>query len=140
MSRNLCRTNCYYCRCEVIRTGETRELTDEDVGAYFPEYCGMIVAEAECSMCEAKYLAWMGKIPHSYRDDGEIRIRDLSFRSSFNDEPGVDDLPAFEIEERIAYVKTTWPTFKCGARKVHRDYDYCLKCRVDHKDESGGGS
>ena len=97
MSRNLCRTDCYFCEGVVLLQEEPRKIRSDDCGAYFDEYDGMIVANAECGDCEAKYLAWVYRHPPIPPDwDGEFY--DLSFRFTFNDEPGEDDLPRYKIE------------------------------------------
>jgi hypothetical protein len=68
----------------------------------------MSVANAECPVCKAKYLAWVyppTKGRHagrSYYHNGAFY--DLSFRSTFNDEPGESDLPVFEAER--SWVRT----------------------------------
>jgi hypothetical protein len=64
----------------------------------------MIVADAACVDCEAQYLAWCGRIPHrSSTLDDELEVFsgrsfvDLSFRSTFDDEPGESDMPKWDI-------------------------------------------
>lgn len=97
MSRNLCRTDCYFCEGAIVLKERWRPIARADAGVYFNEYCGMPVAAAECEDCEAQYLAWgWNPTPTTYRGDGGV-VRDLSFRSSFNDEPGSADYPRYEI-------------------------------------------
>lgn len=75
---------------------------------YWDEYEGMKVANATCPMCAAKYLAWCSESNMHRTRYGGRRLDglepgtfgDLSFRSSFNDEPGIDDLPLFAVEPR----------------------------------------
>jgi hypothetical protein len=104
MSRNLCQRNCEFCPGVPTFDEKPRPITEADAGRYFPEYKGMLVANATCPLCEAKYLAWVDEAP---RDTGWSVFRrpsedepfvDLSFRSTFNDEPGDDDLPKWRIE------------------------------------------
>ena len=99
MSRNLCSTSCYYCHGVVKLVAEKAPITTEERGPY-NEYDGMNVAPAECVDCLAKYLAWVDWPSRPSRSDynqgGEFFA--LSFRSSFNDEPGPDDLPLYDIE------------------------------------------
>lgn len=103
MSRNLCKKECDYCRLdEVVITGPIvlfEEYYPES--RYRSEYYGMKVAEAACAYCGAKYLAWIEpaiggrKYNCWYEDEAENRrFYDLSYRSSFNDEPGKDDVPS----------------------------------------------
>jgi hypothetical protein len=95
MSRNLGRTDCYYCQDDVVLVEAPRAVVEREVGApYWDEYRGMTVANAECPSCLAQYLAWVTPAPAwTHRDRG-----DLSFRHSFNDEPDERDLPRYEVE------------------------------------------
>ena len=102
MSRNLGRTNCYYCSSDVVLTGPPHRVTAADCGRYLDEYGGMIVAQAECPACLAQYLAWIRDIP--YRCNNEEPINDLSLRSSFNDEPNDRDLPRYEVRTQFVRV------------------------------------
>lgn len=97
MSRNLSTTCCYHCGADVVLVGPERPL--EGHGTYE----GMIVADAECPVCLASYLAWVGPPPNDPHDDrrgGEQGFYDLSYRHSFNDEPDERDLPRFAIERQ----------------------------------------
>ena len=102
MSRNLGRTDCYFCNSDVELLEQPRPVTVEEVRPYEEYYVGMLtVANAWCPQCEAKYLAWVdhsGANGHMRRtpDDDRLFV-DLSFRSSFNDEPGFDDLPKYNV-------------------------------------------
>lgn len=94
MSRNLCEVVCGRCNAEPTMVEQPREITRVEMGRYADEFRGMIVANAECPRCQARYLAWVDRIPHRrdpYRC--EAGFCDLSYRSTFNDEPGEDDLP-----------------------------------------------
>ncbi len=100
MSRNLCRTDCHFCEGRVVLVEPPRKIHSDDCGLYFNEYVGMLVAHAECEDCEAKYIAWVSK-PHMWPPTCSpltAPFHDLSFRDTFNDEPGEDDLPKYKIE------------------------------------------
>ena len=102
MSRNLCRTDCQRCSGPITLDEDPRLVTKEETGVYFAEYRGMLVANAECAWCKARYLAWLTR-PQRWPGVGNSESRgvwepiDLSFRSTFNDEPGPDDLPEATI-------------------------------------------
>lgn len=117
MSRNLGQITCYFCGAEVRVTGVVHDILPAEAGVYFDEYEGMIVADAECSDCCAEYLAWLDETKrrryaafflHDRRTDEKGRPVDLSFRSTFNDEPGPSDMPRYVIvtEKRRAPVTT----------------------------------
>lgn len=107
MSRNLCETSCSWCNGEVILEEAGRPILEEECGAYFREYRSMLVANAHCRECEAKYLAWVDWPGNSYwTNKGDRAFMDLSFRSTFNDEPGLEDQPKYMIEvvrHRVPY-------------------------------------
>lgn len=107
MSRNLAMTCCDRCRAPSVRLDEApRLITVAEAGPYYNEYRSLKVANATCPRCQAQYLAWVSGLPHYYcwvdPDDGYF---DLSYRSTFNDEPGLDDLPKpnilVELDEQI---------------------------------------
>jgi len=103
MSHNLARSNCYFCEGPVVHEEPPRPITRDEAGGYFNEYEGMLVANAHCAWCEAKYLAWVhgredwrfGHLAPRNRPDAPHV--DLSFRSTFNDEPGDEDKPRYRI-------------------------------------------
>lgn len=101
MSRNLLRTECYFCGHEVSMVEKPRLITHEEARVYFNEYAGMTVANAECGACEAQYLAWVAPPPGDRPTDpyAEGPFYDLSFRSTFNDEPGDDDMPRYDVKK-----------------------------------------
>ena len=116
MSRNLGRTNCYYCNGTVTKVESNRHFTEQDAKDFFSDYRNMVVANAECTNCKATYLAWVKYIPgvqdgqDEYYNNNEPFFRDLSFRHSFNDEPHYLDLPLYdvyssELDALIAKVK-----------------------------------
>lgn len=114
MSRNLADRCCYFCQGDIKPQEEPKPITEEETGShYFNEYRGMLVANAECELCEAKYLAWCSeRTGMSPTEDG---VCDLSFRSTFNDEPGADDMPKYKITRHVSHTKEPWPTCeKCG--------------------------
>jgi hypothetical protein len=142
MSRNLCKRDCYFCGGEVKLTEPERLITEEDCGSIYYRsdryaYRGAVVAFAECSDCCAKYLAWIdfsacpGYGEHPYFNRSEPFF-DLSFRSTFNDEPGEADLPEHEIE--VVRARKPWPV--CGAcgKKIYHCYGcQCPRCE-EHED------
>lgn len=98
MSRNLCSTECHRCNADSVKLDEApRFILPKEAGAYFDEYDGMLVANATCPTCDARYLAWCSPAPgmRGWNDyeRREYGYFDLSYRSSFNDEPGPGDLP-----------------------------------------------
>lgn len=103
MSRNLASQCCYFCGLdseEFTFEEEPRLITKEDAGAYLDEYGKMMVAHVHCPNCKAKYTAWCSGgflDQHDWHGDG-LKIRDMSFRSTWNDEPGEDDMPEFVIK------------------------------------------
>lgn len=141
MSRNIGGTECDACGYRVIITGPVRAATEDDVGRY-RSWLGMMIADAECALCGAKYIAWCDDrtarlFTHTYefpdtlnslwgagrpvteryalswdlddelaREDGsepDIHFFDLSYRSTFDDEPGAEDrgMPRAEIERVV---------------------------------------
>lgn len=82
MSSNLGRTDCPYCNSDVIVTGVPK----------IRGYYHVVAADAECSVCKAQYAAWVGD-RNGTRPEKELTFHDLSFRSTFNDEPGEADKP-----------------------------------------------
>lgn len=97
MSRNLMRIDCFFCRGEVRLVEHPREITKSDAGVYFDEYYNMAVANAECVTCGAEYLGWVagGHLSGGayFDSEGKLSAHDLSFRSTFDDEPGPSDMP-----------------------------------------------
>lgn len=83
-----------------------REITPTDARRYFEEYDGMIVAHANCVDCRAKYLAWIDESARKQypryinSSDQDPPFHDLSYRSTFNDEPDLEDF--YEIDPRVA--------------------------------------
>ena len=102
MSRNLYATLCVPCEHAVELDEDPRPITADDAGPYFDEYEGMTVANAYCPICNAQYLAWVDqserKVYPGLRP-GYGQITDLSYRSTFNDEPGKDDRPDYDVQK-----------------------------------------
>jgi|SRR5208337_986203 len=155
MSRNLGITSCHYCSGIVKLEEAPRPITREEAGVYYElrdgySYEGMITANAKCEDCNAKYLAWIdlsacpGYRPYHTRDRHSETIAergffDLSFRASFDDEPGVEDGPDFVITRKtVIDSRLPWPLCeKCGSKKLYQTYcPTCLdneqKARVSH--------
>ena len=106
MSRNLLRIDCRFCAGPVALVRPQRTISADDTRGYIEEFAGLIVAEAECCDCLAEYLAWVDERGRQALDgrpfirspeDG-VPFFDLSFRSTFDDEPGERDKP-----KRFAY-------------------------------------
>lgn len=142
MSRNLCRTDCYYCAGQVVLDEPPRGITRKDCGAYMDHYEGMLVAHASCEDCKGKYLAWVTQ-PPKYRwrasANNERGFYDLSFRSSFNDEDNPEDWPTYSIE--VVRIRRLLPICgECGNRyRNERDYigngKTCLHKRCSMSDD-----
>jgi len=117
MSRNLLADKCVVCGDEVELDEHPRQITKEDAGTYLDEYRGMLVAKAHCPSCEAQYLAWMDDTNSETRRRWPGRPRsnsarpgrpfDLSYQSSFNDEPGEGDGPRWTIQTVVTRIRVT---------------------------------
>jgi hypothetical protein len=117
VSRNLGQTDCRFCGGRVVLQEEPRPVTRAEVGVYFAEYHGMTVANAACELCEAQYLAWVNapwqRLPKAFPWETHPPTHvDLSFRSTFDDEPGPADMPKHVVKPtRVG----PWPTCeRCG--------------------------
>ncbi len=137
MSRNLSSTGCQFCEDKPTLDEAPRAIRIEDTGPhYFKEYEGMMVANATCPSCEAKYLAWVTppRQWHQQRTDDRPYV-DLSFRDSFNDEPAEADLPVYQVEKvlrRVGPAKTRWHEMYAAWREEKR-----LAELSDHEREFG---
>lgn len=110
MSRNLLSKRCVHCGHDVKLLEEPRPITEEEAGVYFDEFRTMEVANAECPACKAKYLAWVNPPTqgiHAGTTRGEAidGHYDLSYRSTFNDEPSEEDLPTYEVRKETRWVR-----------------------------------
>lgn len=105
MSRNIGDTKCCLCSGQINLTEPTRAFRKEDSPAYWSEYADMIVAHAKCVSCHAQYIAWMGNIPGQPDTRIELKppveILDLSYRSTFNDEAGPEDMPVVTLTDKL---------------------------------------
>lgn len=95
MSRNLAKRECSRCESKVAICGPIYRLPRDHFAC--PD---MLVADADCTVCQAHYTAWLGpthdRIGTREHDLENVRcfgFYDLSYRASFNDEPGKGDLP-----------------------------------------------
>lgn len=120
MSRNLGQIDCDYCHGRVALCEAARAPTAEDMGAYLAEFANVRVAWAECEDCVAKYTAWVDGPGLRRPPDGTHA--DLSFRSTFNDEPGEADLPDFEMVRVRSVVEEHR---RCGGKIIH---ERCFRC------------
>lgn len=114
MSRNLCTLYCRFCGTMPTLSEHPRPIRKEEAKIYFKDYEGMLVADAECSVCGAEYLAWVdertitGKQAKYFLEDGchprfaSNGFFDLSFRSTFNDDYGVKDVPKSHMIRMLA--------------------------------------
>ena len=137
MSRNLCQKYCDFCNSEpVILLENKRPISKKEAGVYYKNYKGLLVANAECDTCGAKYLAWIDErtivgehlkemnvsiFPPRFAKDKDYF--DLSFRSTFNDEAGTEDLPnkVFNLKEahkEIEKLKKSVKRWKKIAKKL----------------------
>lgn len=110
MSRNLGHVDCHYCSGDVKLLELLHPIMVADAGGHFQEYSGMLVANAACEDCEACYLAWVreaGSLTQRRTTDGEFF--DLSFLSTFNDEPGPADVPKWKITRQVVTTREPWP-------------------------------
>lgn len=107
MSRNLASTHCAICgeRPELVEA--PRPVRADELGFHRERYLGnLVVANADCPDCGARYLAWVshnfppsstfGSTRWVRKASGRGAFVDLSFRSTFDDEPGPGDLPTPE--------------------------------------------
>lgn len=157
MSRNLGCIDCTFCHGEVKLVEAPRPVTREDVGRYYDThegygYAGMIAANAICVDCCAKYLAWIDLSAcvgyGRYYDRGHRGDRefiDLSHRSTFDDEPGPEDMPdEIVVRQSVVTSRTPWPKCPggCGAkarREKPEPGDYCPVCWKKERETSTGG-
>ena len=79
--------------------------------ARFEYYKDMIVVPCICPICRAQYLGWVDQRQMTERNSHPVPryadypslVFDLSYLSTFNDEPGEDDLPEYEVQVIITY-------------------------------------
>ncbi|MBU2595831.1 hypothetical protein KJ713_03310 [Patescibacteria group bacterium] len=119
MTRNLGRTSCDRCGHPVVKLdSEPRLITRKEAGIDFDMFEGLMVAEAHCPICKAKYLAWvdetqtsyyghpMGSITHPNRvPEGYF---DLSYESTFNNRPSEHDIIYNVLVDEVPNIITTF--------------------------------
>lgn len=100
MPLSLGKVVCHRCGGRVARTDHQSETLPE-TDQFRP---GMARSEAECARCGAKYWAWVTPAINDPiygrrgTDRENVRVHgfyDLSFRSTFSDQPGEGDLPVW---------------------------------------------
>lgn len=115
MSRNIGKTSCIRCGHSRMKLEEkARHITKVDAGRWIEMFRRMLVAKAHCPVCQTKYLAWVdGRERFSgYPSfNRELGYADLSYRSTFDDEPGASDIlfipDASEVRNVITKVDAT---------------------------------
>ena len=153
MSRNIGSTICQFCDGPIVLDEAARPITREEAGAYFDTregygYANGLFANATCKTCEAKYLAWVDlRACVGYNRYGnwgaqDAPFFDLSYRDSFNDEPGEKDLPNWKIAvaaltpeqcQRLEAFcgaitrREPWPRCEKTGRKIYS----CYGCRCE---------
>ena len=107
MSRNLGRTDCEYCTGAIRALEPPRLARAADVYRYTERYEGRLwLARAACVQCEAQYLAWYNHRPWPRQNvvpPHSEEIVDLSFLSTFSDEPGEADTPRWLVRKRVVW-------------------------------------
>jgi hypothetical protein len=107
MSRNLLSTECANCDSKyIVAEEEPRQITKEETGVYYDEFQDLKVFNAICNDCGAKYIAWHGTRRGMGRKTiGGVKFYDLSYRSTFNDEPGSSDIPERQKDKQPSHDK-----------------------------------
>ena len=99
VSRSLGQRQCRFCGMLPDVFGEKHPITENEAKAkkYYDEYRsrGLIVAQARCPACLAQYWAWVSI--DGVDADRDLGHLDLSFYSTFSDEPGSTDKPYREF-------------------------------------------
>ncbi len=120
MSRNLGDRTCRICHDEVVLEELARPITEAETGPYHSEYRGMLVANAHCVTCDAKYLAWCVALASKrwghFANPHDAPFFDLSFRAAFNDEPAPEDLPTPEVLQAMHARKCLAHAAECRER------------------------
>lgn len=119
MSRGLSRDTCVRCgEAPVLEDPNGHQITELEAKTErnYEEFKGLIVSAAICPKCGARYLAWLSDqqcyglrvtkyggpfyapdIHH--QEPWPYSIKNLSFLSTFDDQPGPGDLPYHEADE-----------------------------------------
>lgn len=87
------------------------ELREETYGGQGWHVTGR---DATCEDCGAKYFAWIADSDGRDRRLNEDGFYDLSYRSSFNDEPGIDDIPTGSVVVRYERI------VEVGGKEIRR--------------------
>ena len=136
MSRNLGITHCDQCgSTDVVATGE-RLNGFEYLPKWYLEraanqsynYLTAIFSDAACNKCQTTYTAWYTDVHGGTCMD----ITDLSYRSTFDDEPGLDrkDINEEALKEALkASDKTELEQAKLLLYHNRIDLELCLKDR-----------
>lgn len=112
------RLDCLFCEGEVARIEPPRRIRPEEAGSAYESIKALVVAWSICLACRAKYTGWIdvrGVVDgvEPFGGHASDAILDLSFRSTFSDEPGPDDMPEFSVE--WVPKLTPWPKCeRCG--------------------------
>lgn len=107
MANVLCDTRCGQCGFDTVELVEQPHLlteteTETDIGNSRFEVGRVVVAGAECRLCEARYLAWVdqSRLPVEFRfpmPDTSKGFFALSYRSTFDRKPGPDDVAKYKV-------------------------------------------
>jgi hypothetical protein len=57
----------------VFAYGKPHRITKEEAGYYYNEHERLLVSKAVCVMCQARYLAWVGRM-HIHYDVFESNV------------------------------------------------------------------
>lgn len=106
MNRNIGRSSCDCGSPALVFDGPPHPITEAEANGYYSDYVGLTVRDAHCPLCLAQYLAWLRPWTSTYAS--EQGVYDLSYRSSFDDDPGPSDAPVYRIEWQPRRVATTW--------------------------------
>lgn len=99
---------CVFCEHAVQTLEPPRLATAADVFCYAHEYRNLWCAKAECPACGARYLAWLNNPWERPRGGPSLpngEVHDLSHLSTFDDEPGDDDLPRWRVERETRWTR-----------------------------------
>ena len=106
MSENLHATKCVHCGNDVELLETPRPITEKEAGNFYVDK-GILFAKAHCPICLARYLAWIGSSTKVLPIKKDLvkgmtlygEVVDLSYLSTFSDQPGKGDLPVYEVQK-----------------------------------------
>lgn len=105
MTGSLGDTCCRICSGSIVLEEPSRPITEKECQACIEYFGELMVANAHCQYCGAKYLAWVSqRVGHSNWSEPEpdgLPYIGLSFRASFSDMPAPEDLPSTEVLRKI---------------------------------------